>query len=136
MAVLRHSTAARNAAADAVVGLLDAGSGPGKIEIRSGGMPASPAAIATGTLLATVTLPDPASTGAANGTDTIIDPVAVTGVGDGTAAWARFLDSANTAILDCDVSATGGSGAITLSTTTISTGVTVDMGAITYTVPV
>lgn len=136
MAVLRHSTAARNAAADAVLGLLDAGSGPGKIELRSGGMPASPASAATGTLLATVVLSDPVSGAAANGTDTITDPVAVTGVADGTATWARLLDSNNVAVMDCDVSATGGGGAITLSTTTISTGVTVDLNAITYTVPV
>lgn len=136
MAVLRHATTARNAAADAVLGLLDAGPGPGRIEIRSGGMPASPQTAVSGTLLATVTLSDPVSGAAANGVDTITDPVAVTGVGDGTAGWARFMDSTGAAVLDCDVTATGGGGALTLSTVTISTGVTVDMGAITYTVPV
>ncbi|TYP82087.1 hypothetical protein [Blastococcus xanthinilyticus] len=135
MPVLRHSTAVRNAIADTVVGMLDAGTGPGKIEIRSGGMPAGPNSAATGTLLATVALPDPASTSASNGVDTIIDPVAVTGVADGTATWARFLDSANVAVMDCDVSATGGTGAITLVTTTISAGVEVDLNAITYSVP-
>jgi hypothetical protein len=60
----------------------------------------------------------------------------VTGVADGTAGWARFLDSTGAAVLDCDVTATGGGGALTLSTVSISTGVTVDMGSITYTVPV
>ncbi len=135
MPVLRHSTAARNAAAAAVVGLLDAGTGAGKIEIRSGAMPATPQTAATGTLLATVTLADPAAGAPATGVATITDPGSVTGVADGTAGWARFLDSAGVAVMDCDVTATGGGGAITLSTVTISTGVTVDMGAITYTVP-
>lgn len=133
--VLRLSTPARNAAADAVVGLLDAGPAAGTLRIYSGGQPASPATAASGTLLATVTLPDPSSTAASNGTDTILDPAPVTGVADGTAGWARFADSAGVAVMDCSVTATGGGGDITLSTTTISVGVTVDMAAITYTVP-
>lgn len=136
MAVLRHSTAARNAAAAAVTGLLDAGPGPGTIQIRSGTMPADPQTAATGTLLATVTLADPAAGAPATGVATIADPASATGVAAGTASWARFLDSTGTAVLDCDVTATGGGGALTLSTTTISVGVTVDLGAITYTVPV
>lgn len=129
------ATTARNAAADAVVDLLDAGAGAGTLQIRSGSKPASPQDAATGTLLATVTLADPAAGAAANGVATITDPASVTGSGDGTAGWARFLDSNAAAVMDCTVTATGGGGDITLSTTTISTGVTVDMGAITYTQP-
>jgi hypothetical protein len=129
------ATTARNAAAAAVVGLLDAGLAAGTIEIRSGVRPADPQTLATGTVLATVTLADPAGGAAANGVVTITDPAAVTGAADGTATWARFLDSAGAAVLDCSVTATGGGGDITLSTTTISTGVTVDMGALTYTQP-
>jgi hypothetical protein len=136
MAALRHATIARNAAATAVIGLLDAGPGPGTIQIRTGSLPATPQTAASGTLLATVTLADPAGGAPATGVVTITDPASVTGVADGTAGWARFLDSTGAAVLDCDVTATGGGGALTLSTTTISTGVTVDMGAITYTVPV
>ena len=135
MAVLRRATTARNAAATAIVGLLDAGSGAGTIQIRSGSMPATPQTAATGTLLATVTLSDPAGGAPSTGVITITDPASVTGVGDATATWARFLDSTGAAVMDCDVTATGGGGAITLSTTTISTGVTVDLGAITFTVP-
>ena len=135
MAVLRLATTARNAAADAVVDLLDAGSGAGTIQIRTGSMPATPQTAATGTLLATVTLSDPAAGAASSGAATITDPASVTGVADGTAGWARFLDSTGAAVMDCDVTATGGGGSITLSTVTISTGVTVDMGAITFTIP-
>lgn len=135
MAVLRLATTARNAAANAVMGLLDAGPAAATLEIRSGAQPADPQTAATGTLLATVTLSDPAAGSASSGTATITDPVSVTGVGAGTAGWARFKDSTGAAVMDCDVTATGGGGSITLSTTTISVGVTVDMGAITYTQP-
>jgi hypothetical protein len=136
MAVLRLATSARNAAASAVVGLLDAGPAAGTIQIRSGAMPATPQTAATGTLLATVTLADPAAGAAATGVATISDPAAVTGVADGGAFpyWARFLDSTGAAVMDCDVTATGGGGSITLSAQ-IVTGVTVDIGAITYTQP-
>lgn len=135
MAVLRLATTARNAAADAVVDLLDAGAGAATIEIRSGTQPADPQTTATGTLLATVTLIDPAAGSASSGAATITDPVSVTGAAAGTATWARFKDSNGAAVMDCDVTATGGGGSITLSTTTISVGVTVDMGALTYTQP-
>lgn len=137
MAVLRLATIARNAAADAVVDLLDVGAtnAAGKIEIRSGAQPADPQTAATGTVLATVVLANPAAGAAAAGAATITDSAAVTGVAAGTATWARFYNRANAAVMDCDVTATGGGGAITLSTTTISVGVTVDLDAITFTQP-
>lgn len=135
MAIIRLATIGRNAAATAVVGLLDAGAAAGKIEIRSGTQPADPQTTATGTVLATVTLSDPAGGAASAGAVTITDPVSVTGVAAGTATWARFLDSNNNAVIDMDVTATGGGGAITLSTTTISVGVTVDMGTVVITMP-
>jgi hypothetical protein len=138
VAILRLATTARNAAADAVVDRLDVGvtNGAGKIEIRSGAQPATPQDAATGTLLATVVLANPAAGNAASGSATITDPAAVTGVADGGAFpyWARFYDRDNAAVMDCDVTATGGGGAITLSAQ-ITNGVTVDMGAITYTQP-
>lgn len=135
MAVLRLATTARNAAASAVTGLLDAGAAAGTIQIRTGSMPATPQTAASGTLLATVTLSDPAGGAPSTGVVTIADPASVTGVAAGTAGWARFLDSNANAVMDCDVTATGGGGGIELSTTTISVGVTVDLGAITFTIP-
>lgn len=135
MAVLRLGTPLRNAMATAVGTMIDAGATAGRIEIRSGTMPADPQTAASGTLLATVALSDPSIGAASTGTVTILDPAAVTGAAAGTAGYARFLDSNNVAVMDCDVTATGGGGAITLSTTTISVGVTVDLSAITFTVP-
>lgn len=135
MAVLRLATTARNAAVNAVTGLIDAGAGAGTIDIRSGSQPADPQTAATGTLLATVTLSDPAAGSASAGSATITDPVSTTGLAAGTAGWFRIKDSTGAAVMDGDVTATGGGGSLTLSTTTISVGVTVDIGALTYTQP-
>ncbi len=136
MAVIRRSTAIRNSEAALITAALDAGPGPGTIQIRSGAIPATPQTAATGTLLATITLSDPSGGAPATGSVTITDPASVTGVADGGAFpyWARFLDSTGTAVMDCDVTATGGGGGITHSAQ-IVTGVTVDMGAITTTAP-
>ena len=40
----------------------------------------------------------------------------------GTAAWARIADSNGSSVMDIDVSATGGSGALQLNTTNIVIG--------------
>lgn len=135
MAVVRLANTARNAAATAVLGLIDAGPAAGTIQIRSGSMPADPQTAATGTLLATVVLIDPAAGAPTAGVATITNPNAVTVAATGVAGWARFLDSTGAAVLDCDVTATGGGGALTLANTSLSSGTTLDMGAITYTQP-
>jgi hypothetical protein len=133
---LSLATSARNAMCDALVDLLDAGTGSGKIEIRSGTRPATPNTTATGTLLATVTLIKPAFGSAATGVATLADPAAVTAVATGTATWFRAMDSANAAVMDGDVTATGGGGDLTLATTSITTGLSVDVTGGTVTVPV
>jgi hypothetical protein len=133
---IAHAVGLRNTIANDVRTAIDVGVAAGKIEIRDGTRPANPETAATGTVLATVVLADPAGGAAASGSVTITDPAAVKGVAAGTATWARILDGAGAAVMDCTVTATGGGGDITLSTTTISIDVTVDMGALTYTAPV
>ena len=133
---LTLSTTARNAMADALVDLADAGSGPGKIEIRSGSRPVNPNTAATGTLLATVTLADPAFGAAATGAAALSDPASVDAVADGTATWFRVLDSNNAAVMDGKVTATGGGGDLELATTSITTGLAVDITGGTVTMPV
>jgi hypothetical protein len=133
---LSLATTARNAMADALVDLLDAGAGAGKIEIRSGTRPANPNTAATGTLLATVTLIDPAFGAAASGVATLTDPAAVTAAATGTATWFRAMDSNNAAVMDGDVTATGGGGDLTLATTSITSGLSVDITGGTVTMPV
>lgn len=135
---IRLPTAVRNAACDTIVDRLDAGSGAATIQIRTGSQPASANDAATGTVLATVTLADPAfgNAGAVTpGVAALSDPAAVTGVADGTAGWFRARDSDGNTVLDGLVTATGGSGDLTLNTTTISTGVTVDITGGSITMP-
>ncbi|MGW5556858.1 hypothetical protein ACWER9_06500 [Micromonospora sp. NPDC003944] len=130
----RISTAARNAAAGAIAGLLDAGAGAGTIKVYSGSQPATGDTAESGTLLATFTLADPAFSSASSGVATLAGtPRSTTGVGAGTAGWFRAEDSTGANVLDGSVTAAGGGGELELSTTTISVGLTVELtsGAVT-----
>lgn len=132
----RISTAARNAAADAVVDLLDGGAGAGYVEIRTGAQPATPGDAATGTLLATLTLSDPAFGAAAGGTATA---AAVTGDSSadasGTAGWFRAFTSAGTAVWDGSITGSGGGGDMELDNVNLVAGGTVNVSAWTVTMP-
>lgn len=131
---IRLATAARNAAVDAVVDLIDAGAGAGTLKIYSGVQPATGNDEGTG-LLATVTFADPAFGAAATGTASATDPAAVTGSAAGTAQSFVIEDSTGANVFNGTVTATGGGGDLQLSTTTISVGVTVDITSLTYTQP-
>lgn len=132
----RLSTASRNAATNGVVDLLDAGSGAGTLDIRSGTQPAAATDTATGTLLCTVTLADPAFGTSSSGTATMAGvPVSGTGLAAGTAGWARVKDSDGNVAFDGSVTGTGGGGQIELATTTISIGLTVQVTSCTVTTP-
>jgi hypothetical protein len=132
----RISNAARSAAADGIVDLLDAGAGPGKIEIRTGGQPASVGAAATGTLLGTLTLSDPAFGAAVNGVATA---GAITGDtaadNTGVAGWFRSYDSNNNAVIDGSITVTGGGGDMTLDNINIVAGGAINVTSWTATMP-
>jgi hypothetical protein len=132
---LRKSDNLRNAQAAQVTALVDAGSGAGTAEIRTGSQPATPATTATGTLLATVTLQDPAFGSPSAGVATLADPASVNGVADGTAGWVRFKDSTGAAVFDGEVTLTAGSGVLRLSSLNITNGGAVDITGGTWTVP-
>jgi hypothetical protein len=122
--------------ADALVDLLDAGAGAGKIRIYDGTQPAGPGtAITSQVLLAEFTLADPAFGAAATGTaDLDATPVlSTTGVAAGTASWARALDSNNVAVFDGSAGTSGTD--FIMNTTTVSVGVTVECSAGTITMP-
>lgn len=131
----RLSTAARNAAANAIIQLIDAGPAAGTLQLRTGGQPASANDPATGTLLATFTLADPAFGAAALGVATLdTTPVlSTTGVADGSAGWFRVADSTGATVGDGAVGTSGQQ--LNLNTTTISVGVTVEISAGTATMP-
>lgn len=134
---IRLPTASRNAAVAAVANLVDADVGAGTIQIRSGGQPASANDAASGTLLATVTLADPAWTGPVAGVMTLdTTPVlSTTGVAAANAGWFRMLDNSGDTILDGNVTVTGGGGDLELNTIAISIGLTVEITAGTLTMP-
>lgn len=135
---LTLSNTARSAGADAIGNLIEAGSGAGKLRIYNGSRPAGPGtAVSSQTLLAEFTLADPAFGSAASGVKTLDnDPVLTAeGVGDSTATWFRILDSNNVAYIDGRVTASGGGGDLTISTTTISTGLDLEVTGGTLTMP-
>jgi len=131
----RIPTAARNAAANAVVLLADAGPAAGTIQIRTGAQPATADLAATGTLLATLTMADPSFAAAVAGVNTMdTTPVlTTTGVAAGTAGWFRMLDSNGLTVMDGAVATSGAE--LNMNTTTISIGVTVEITAGTVTMP-
>jgi hypothetical protein len=132
------TTAARNAAADAVVDLVDAGGSPGELRIYSGTPPATAQdALSGNTLLAQLTLSDPAFGAAAAGVATA---AAITGDSaadaNGTATFFR-VGSVNTGTFTPVFQGTvGTSGAeLNLSSTTFSIGGPVNVTSLTYTQP-
>lgn len=126
------ATTVRNARLNAIRDAADAGAGAGLIRIYDGSRPATGGTATT--LLAELTLSDPCAPAAAGGVLTLsainADPSANA---TGTATWARIVDSAGTFVFDCSVSATGGGGDIQLNSTSVSTGVQVQITAATIT---
>lgn len=132
----RISTAARNAAANAIVDLLDGGAGAGTIQIRTGSQPASANDAATGTLLGTLTLSDPAFGNAATGVATASEITSDSSAdATGTAGWFRALDSTGATVLDGSITATGGGGDLTLDSVSIVAGGTIAVTSWTVTMP-
>lgn len=109
------SMQARNDAGDAIVDLVDGGTiNPnGYMEIRTGSKPSTPQVAATGTLLATLNFSNPAFGTFSNGhtfanaisNDTSVDA-------SGRAGYFRIYNCDGTAIMDGDITVTGGGGDI------------------------
>lgn len=134
---IRYTTATRNALCDAWVDRFDAGSGAGKIRIYTGTQPASANDPVSGTLLAEITLNDPAFGAAVLGAATVDSSPAISGSvsSTGTAGWWRGLDSDDNVVCDGSVTATGGGGDITIATTSLTSGGSVTITGGTFTVP-
>lgn len=140
MADCKISNAAAKAACDAIVDLLDGGSGAGTLKIYTGTPPADADTAASGTLLATLTLSDPAF-GAAADANPGGRATASTITGDTsadntvTAGYFRALDSNGVCIIQGTVTATSGGGDLELNSTSINSGVAVNVTSWTFTVP-
>jgi hypothetical protein len=132
----RISTAAQSAACAAVVALVDGGPSAGTISIYVGTQPAGPDTAPTGALLAQFTCSDPAFTvSGAVATLDVTPALTDSGRTDGTAGWFRIADSTGAGVLDGKVTATGGDGQITLNTTSVTSGVPVEITSGTITMP-
>lgn len=122
-------TAARNAACDAIVDLVDAGVSAGTLEFKSSG--------GTSTQgngeVATLTFSDPAFGAAASGVATASAITSDTNATGGVTTQAYFYDSAGNPVLSCAVGTSGSD--INLSSTTIAATETVAVSTLTVTVP-
>ena len=117
------TTAARNAAANAVVDLLDAGAGAANLFIMTSG----------DVEVATLTFSDPAFGNAATGVATASSIASDTSATGGTAALFKAVDSDDTEVFRGTVSTSGAD--LNLSSTTIGAGDTVAVSSFTYTQP-
>lgn len=126
--------ATRQAAADAVVDLVDGGAGAGTLVIYTGTQP-DPDIAATGTLLATLTFSDPAF-GAAD-TDGIATANSITADSSadatGTAGYFRVLDSDSNVVYSGTVGTSGED--LNLNTVSIVAGAQVSVTSLTFQAP-
>lgn len=133
---IRLSTSLANAMATAVNTAIDAGAAAGTLKVYTGSKPASVETAASGTLLATFTLTDPAGTPASGVLTLDFDPdLSATVAADGTAGWFRIADSDGNGVLDGSVTATGSGGDLTFTSTAWTTGMTVTLTTGTVTQP-
>ena len=131
------STASRNAACDAIVDLIDAGSGAGTLTVRTGAPPTNVSDSDSGTLLGTLTMSATAFGASSGGTataDTITsDPSADA---TGTAGHFRIYDSDSNCICQGTAGVSGDSPDLVLDSASIVAGGTIAVTSLTITVPV
>jgi hypothetical protein len=105
----------------------------GTMKIMAGTRPGDTTGAET-TILATVALQSPAFT-VSNGVATLNNPAAVNASATGSATWFRMIGANSNDRIDGLVTALGGGGDLELNTTTLVTGVSVDITGGTLTMP-
>jgi len=122
----------RNSRANALRDAIDAGAGPGLVEIYDGTRPATGGAITTQTLLGTVTCSAVSAPDASGGVLTFSAFTEDSSAdADGTASWARITDSDANFVTDMDVGTAGAD--LIMNTVSIVSGgpIRIDSGTIT-----
>lgn len=140
MASTRISNAAAIAACNAVVDRLDDGPAAGLLRIYTGAPPVNVEDAATGTLLAELTLSDPAFGNAADSggsAQAAANSIAsdLSADATGVAGWWRAVDSNGNGVIQGDVTAAGGGGDLQLDNTSIAAGQEVSISSWTVTQP-
>lgn len=129
---MQLSVAVRNAMLDAVE---TAAGTSAKVEIKTGAPPASCAAAATGTILASFTLASDWMAAASSGSKAFSSvPLSITASNTGTAAHFRvYASDGTTCHIQGTITATGGGGDMTIDNTSINSGQTVRITGFTLT---
>ncbi len=122
----RINAAHRNALLDSRTARFNGGI----LRIYTGAQPASGANAATGTLLVTITLPNPAFGAASAGSASKAGTWSATAVASGTAGWFRMLNAGST---ESEDGAIGVGGEMTLDNADIISGGTVTVGTVAFT---
>ena len=136
MAVAHYSRAVSTSVVNAINAAINGGSGDGTIKFYTSPMPSTTATgITTQTLLGTCVCADPAGT--ESGGTLTFSPIDSDASADnsGTAAWVRISDSADTVVMDLDVSVTGGGGYVQMPTTSVTAGGPIAFNSFTITLP-
>jgi hypothetical protein len=122
-----HATALRTAIADLVDDYCNAGSGAAKLKIRN----------SSNTVLATITLADPAFGAGSAGAVALAGLPKSDSSADATGTAANFIitDSDDNTVISGTVTATGGGGDLTLDSVSITAGQVVTITSGTYTAP-
>jgi hypothetical protein len=123
------NTATRNQLADSLAGTFAGGT----LKIYTGSQPSTANDDATGNLIATITLPNPAFSGAIIGVASKTGTWAATVSVSGTAGWARFANGDDSKRLD--VSCGQASGDISFDNSAFLAGGTVQISTFTITQP-
>jgi hypothetical protein len=130
---LQLSTAVRNAQLDQWETTI--GTAP-QLRLYSGSPPADCATAASGTLLATITLPSDWMAAASAGSKAKLGTWSGTGSAAGTAGYYRIYDSTGTTCHEQGtVTATGGGGDLTLDNAVIASSQAITVNSFTRTIP-
>ena len=128
---LRKNDDLRNEQADLLGSQFDAGT----LEIYTGGQPADPNSAVSGSLLATITIPNPAFGAASGGAIAKSGSWSTTATGTGTAGYARFISADTLKTMDALVTNVPGGNDLLINTLDIAIGNTVTVVSLILTTP-
>lgn len=128
---LQKNTALRNIQAAALGAVFDGGT----LEIYTGSQPGSPNSAPSGSLLCTITIPNPAFGSPASGVITKAGSWSAVATDSGTAGWARFISAATTESMDAVVTMVPGGNDLLINNINIVIGNTVTVVSLTITTP-